>query len=114
MKQARITVNGSCAMVTSTSELSERRMPWSSASWIGGMPWPIAISIGTASETWPPVSLSSRQASLLRCVQWMYSSPGRSSLALRELQQRLLGRVADAVRHHAHAVLAGELELLRH
>src|SRR5262245_15252274 len=73
---ARITVNGSCAMVTSTSEESDGRTPWSSASWIGGMPWPIAISIGTASETWPPLSLIRRQASLLRCVQWMYSSPG--------------------------------------
>ena len=33
------------------------------------------------SETWPPVSLISRQASSLRCVQWMYSSPGRISPA---------------------------------
>ena len=81
MKAARITVNGSCAMVTSTSELNDGRMPWSSASWMPGMPWPIAISIGGASETRPPESLISRHDASPRCVQWMYSSPGRSSLA---------------------------------
>ncbi len=35
-------------MVTPWSELRLGRMPWSSASWIAGMPWPIAISIGGA------------------------------------------------------------------
>ena len=66
MKAVRISVKGSCAMVTSTSEERLGRMSASSASWIAGMPWPIAISMGGDSETWPPVSRISRQAMLLR------------------------------------------------
>ena len=56
-------------------------MPWSSAAWIGGRPWPIAISMGAAMEMRAPVSLSRRHAVSLKWVQWMYSSPGRSSPA---------------------------------
>ena len=56
-KTARICVNMSAAMVVSTSLDRLGLIPASSACWIGGMPWRIAISIGQAIESQPPVSL---------------------------------------------------------
>ena len=50
----------SAAMVVSTSLDRLGRMPASSACWIGGMPWRMAISIGQAMESQPPVSLTRR------------------------------------------------------
>ena len=38
---------------------------------IGGMPWPIIISTGTASEAVPPVSTIIWISVSLRVVQWM-------------------------------------------
>ena len=57
------------AMVVATSELSEGRMPKSRAPWMPGMPWPMCISIGTESETLPPVSRMTFQLSSLNWVQ---------------------------------------------
>ena len=101
-----MTVNGSCAMVTSTSELSDGRTPWSSASWIGGMPWPIAISIGTASEMRPPVSLIVRQASRAQVIAMDVFVARLQQPGTAELHEGALGAGVDAVRDRAHADFA--------
>ena len=49
-------------------------------------------------------------AAQMRAVDVFVAGP--QQLGLGELEQHLLGVVPDAVRHHVHAVLAGERELL--
>ena len=49
----RICVNMSVGLFVSTSTLRLIGMPRSSAFWIGGIPWPICISIGPATEKRP-------------------------------------------------------------
>ena len=69
----RIWVNISAAIVVSTSLDRLGRMPTSSACWIGGMPWRMAISIGQAMESHPPVSFTRRICSLVALVKWIYT-----------------------------------------
>ena len=54
----RIWVNMSAVSVHSTSTLSDGWMPMASVFRIGGMPWRMFISIGTASDTSAPASFT--------------------------------------------------------
>ena len=67
----RICVNMSAVSVTSTSTLSDGSMPVSSVFRIGGVPWRMFISIGTASDTWAPASLTACHDMSDIPVMWM-------------------------------------------
>ncbi len=79
----RIWVKKSAVSVHSTSVDSDGWKPRSSAFWIGGVPWRMFISIGTASETPAPASLRPRQAKSDMPVMWMkrLSAPKAPALA---------------------------------
>ena len=62
----------SVGMFVSTSTLRLIGMPRSSAFWIGGIPWPICISIGPATEKPPPVSAIRSSSSSVSVHEWMY------------------------------------------
>src|SRR5262249_16010725 len=49
--------------------------------WMGGMPWPIIISTGEASDTVPPESTIIWISVSFSVVQWMYVVSGTSSPA---------------------------------
>ena len=93
-------------MVASTSELRLGRMPWSSASWIGGRPWPIAISMGAAMEMRAPVSLSRRHAVVAQMGAVDVFVAGPQQPGAPELEQGAFGVVAHAVGDATHADLA--------
>ena len=67
----RIWVKKSAVSVHSTSVLNDGSMPRLSAFRIGGMPWRMFISIGTASETCAPRSFTFCQPKSDIPVMWM-------------------------------------------
>ena len=63
----------SVGMFVSTSTLRLIGMPRSSAFWIGGIPWPICISIGRGDREAPARVAAIRSSSWSVSVQeWMY------------------------------------------
>ena len=80
-KFVRICVKKSEGISVSTSLLSDQGILWSRACWIGGMPCPISISIGVASDRLPPELAISFHSSAVRWQQWMYVTSGPMSLA---------------------------------
>ena len=77
----RIWVNMSAVSVHSTSTLSEGWMPSDSVLRMGGMPWRMFISIGTASETPAPASFTFCQLMSDIPVMWMNRLSGPNWLA---------------------------------
>ena len=67
----RIWLNMSLGTFVSTSTLRLGLRPRSRNFWIGGIPWPIIISTGEASETVPPVSTIIWISVSFSVVQWM-------------------------------------------
>ena len=67
----RIWVKKSAVIVHSTSTLSDGSMPSCCSFRIGGMPWRMFISIGTASDTDAPTSLTFCHARSDMPVMWM-------------------------------------------
>ena len=67
----RIWLNMSLGTLVSTSMLRVGASPRSRNFWMGGIPWPIIISTGEASETEPPESTIICSSVSLRVVQWM-------------------------------------------
>ncbi len=74
----RIWLNMSLGTLVSTSTLRLGDRPRSRNFWIGGIPWPIIISTGEASETVPPVSTIIWISVSFSVVQWMYVVSGPS------------------------------------
>ncbi len=66
-----ICVNMSAVSVTSTSVLSDGWMPRLNALRMGGMPWRMFISMGTASDTCAPASFTFCHAMSDIPVMWM-------------------------------------------
>ena len=96
----RIWVKKSAVSVHSTSTLSDGSMPRLCILRIGGMPCRMFISIGTASETCAPTSLTFCQAVSDMPVMWMNRLSGPIPMwpcAARSSGERVEGR-ADAER----------------
>src|SRR5215471_3754000 len=108
----RMTVKKSCAIVTGWSELKLGRSPRSSASWMLGVPWPMAMSICGHCETLPPLSLMSFHASSVRFKQWIFIA-GPKQAGPPEFHESGARVGGDEVQDGRHAGLARGSKNLR-